>query len=68
MIGCNCIGYDGNQLYYSGDSQIISAEGAILAIQCQGIATVLTVRLSLDQLQEYRQRFPVWQDADYFTI
>lgn len=68
VIGCNCVGYDGNQLYYSGDSQIISAEGEILAIQGQGIATVLTERLSLDELHDYRQRFPAWQDADDFYM
>lgn len=68
VIGCNRVGYDGNQLYYSGDSQIISAEGEILAIEDQGIATVLTASLSLHQLQDYRQRFPAWQDADNFFL
>lgn len=68
VIGCNRVGYDGNQLYYSGDSQIISAEGDILAGQGQGIATVLSAKLSLHQLQDYRRRFPAWQDADDFSF
>lgn len=68
VIGCNCVGYDGNQLYYSGDSQIISAEGEVLAIQGEGIATVLTQSLSLHDLQDYRKRFPAWQDADDFNL
>ncbi len=30
VVGCNRIGYDGNDVYHSGDSQIISYDGSIL--------------------------------------
>lgn len=66
VIGCNRTGFDGNGITYAGDSSIIDFQGRILARQSGGEG-MLTVRLSKEELQTYRENFPVWMDADEFS-
>lgn len=68
VAGCNRIGSDGNGHHYRGDSQIISPQGAVLAGAAPHQATRLDATLSLSALQDYRQAFPAWQDADPFHL
>jgi predicted amidohydrolase len=62
------VGTDGNGHHYRGDSKIISPQGEILASAEAHQATRLDADLSLIALQEYREKFPVWQDADPFSL
>jgi predicted amidohydrolase len=66
MIGVNRVGVDGKQLHYSGDSLLIDAKGDILLDQ-EG-EWVNTSVLSRKDLEQYRQEFPVWQDADQLSL
>lgn len=68
VAGCNRVGRDGNGHQYRGDSQIISPQGTILASADSHQATRLDATLSLSALQDYRQAFPAWQDADPFKL
>lgn len=68
VAGCNRVGTDGNGHHYRGDSRIISPQGEILASAEAHQATRLDAELSLELLQEYREKFPAWQDADPFTL
>jgi len=68
VAGCNRVGSDGNQHYYSGDSQIISPQGEILSAAEPHQRARLDAELSLEALQAYRERFPAWQDADRFSL
>ena len=68
VAGCNRVGTDGNGHHYRGDSRIISPQGEIIATAEPHQATRLDADLSLAALQEYREKFPAWQDADPFTI
>lgn len=68
VAGCNRVGSDGNQHQYSGDSRIISPQGEILTAAEAHQPALLQAELSLENLREYRERFPAWRDADPFTL
>lgn len=68
VAGCNRVGTDGNGHHYRGDSRIISPQGEILATAEAHQATRIDGDLSLTALQEYREKFPAWQDADPFAL
>ncbi|WP_394521083.1 amidohydrolase [Pantoea sp. SGAir0184] len=68
VAGCNRVGSDGNQHQYSGDSRIISPQGEILAAAEPFARARLDAELSLEALQDYRERFPAWRDADEYTL
>jgi len=68
VAGCNRTGNDANGHSYSGDSQIISPQGEILAAGEPHQPAVLNAQLLLETLREYRERFPAWRDADEFTF
>ena len=63
VIGVNRVGSDGNNLTYSGDSSIIDPVGNIL-FQEQHRECIHTADLSFAVLQEARDSFQVWKDAD----
>jgi omega-amidase len=67
VVGLNIVGVDGNDVAYSGGSAIYSAEGNGL-IEAGEAMGVFTASLDGQALAEYRQSFPVWQDADPFTF
>ncbi|MBP2169949.1 putative amidohydrolase [Erwinia toletana] len=68
VAGCNRVGSDGNQHQYSGDSRIISPQGEILAAGEPHQPARLDAELSLENLREYREKFPAWRDADTFSL
>lgn len=68
VVGCNRIGTDAEGLNYSGDSQILSPKGELLALASPNTSCVLTHSLSLAQLNNFRQKFPVHLDADKFAV
>jgi omega-amidase len=63
IIGVNRVGTDGNGLTYSGDSSIIDPWGNI-NFQKSKQACIHTGELSYEILQQSRETFPVWMDAD----
>ncbi len=67
VVGVNRIGNDGNNIYHSGDSMVIDPLGEIL-YQCSHEKSVQTSLLSGDLLQDVRNRFPFWKDADQFNL
>ncbi|WP_455816829.1 amidohydrolase [Pseudomonas cerasi] len=68
IAGCNRVGTDGNGHQYSGDSRIFSPQGEILAQGEAHQAARLDATLSLENLREYREKFPAWRDADSFSF
>lgn len=68
VAGCNRVGTDGNGHHYRGDSRIITPQGEILATAEPHQATRIDGELSMTLLQEYREKFPAWQDADPFAL
>lgn len=67
VVGVNRIGSDANGLAYSGDSLLVNAKGELL-LDLQSREEVATVRLSGDELHNWRQQFPAHQDADDFSL
>jgi omega-amidase len=67
VIGVNRIGTDGNGLYHSGDSSVIDPVGNIL-FRSAHAPCVFTLPLERGRLDDYRQSFPAWKDADQFLL
>lgn len=68
VLGCNCVGSDGNSVEYSGDSLIVDYQGQIVADHAPAQAGVLRAALDYAQLKQYRQLFPAHLDADTFVL
>ncbi|NDV65938.1 amidohydrolase [Bacteroides sp. 224] len=68
VCGVNRVGTDGNNLIYSGGSKLYSAKGELLAAIPDHKEDAITVELSLSSLQQFRNKFPVWKDADEFKF
>lgn len=67
VIGVNRVGNDGNAIYHNGDSMIIDPLGSVLYHQA-GEEDIFTCMLEKEKLEEVRQKFPFWKDADNFLI
>lgn len=67
VIGVNRVGKDGNDIQYSGDSMIIDPLGEVLYHKADQ-EEVFTITLHKEKLQEVRNKFPFWKDADHFMI
>ena len=67
-VGVNRIGKDGRDISYSGDSLVIDPRGQIISRTKSNIEAVETLSIPLDELQDFREKFPVHLDADEFTI
>lgn len=68
VAGVNRVGDDGNQIYHSGDSVVINAKGEIISKIAPHEEATETITLSASELQEFREQFPVLNDADAFRI
>ncbi len=67
VIGVNRVGKDGNDIYYSGDSTLLDYAGQAL-YSVSHVEDVFTITLSMQNLQEFRQRFAFLNDRDAFTL
>ncbi len=68
VIGVNRVGQDGNAISYSGDSVVIDPKGRIISETKPYKESVETLKLSISELTEFRQKFPVDLDADKFNV
>ncbi len=67
VIGVNRVGNDGNEIYHSGDSMVIDPLGEILYHK-QHDEDIFTITLEKEKLNQVRNKFPFWKDADQFRI
>lgn len=68
VIGVNRVGTDGTGINYSGDSVIINPEGKKILSAEQYKESIMNAEISLKELFDYREKFPVWLDADSFSL
>lgn len=68
VCGSNRIGTDGNHLAHNGGSCVISPKGEILAQAKDDEEEAIIQELDLDGLRMFREKFPVWKDADGFEV
>jgi predicted amidohydrolase len=67
VIGLNRVGKDGNENYYSGDSLIIDPLGEVLYTKAH-VEDIYTITFQKETLENIRQKFPFWKDADHFML
>ena len=60
VIGCNRIGIDENKWSFPGHSQLVAPDGTVTTLEDDRID--LTLELEMDQLKEYRKKYPFWKD------
>lgn len=68
VAACNRIGQDGKNISYTGDSVLINPRGEILRKAEPGKEQILNAVFSRNELSDFRQKFPVLQDADPFQL
>lgn len=68
VCGVNRTGTDNYHLEYNGGSKIYSPLGEELVTLPDEKEGVATVALNLHTLNQYREKFPVWKDADDFLL
>jgi omega-amidase len=66
-IGVNRTGQDGNGVGYNGHSGVYDFKGQRLAFSPE-IEEIITIELDHQGLLNYREKFPVWKDADDFSL
>ena len=67
VVGVNRVGTDGNGIYHSGDSLVINPLGETL-YQKSNEEDIHTITLQKTMLEEGRNNFPFWRDADGFSL
>jgi omega-amidase len=68
VAGVNRIGTDGSGILYCGESNIINAFGKIIVSAGPDQECSVTGEISMNELSEFRKKFPVLKDADDFTL
>jgi len=68
VIGLNRVGEDANGISYSGNSVVVNPKGEIVSTILENEDSSETVNLSLDELNDFREKFPVSLDGDEFEI
>lgn len=67
VAGVNRIGIDGRNIDHSGDSMIVDFKGDIMEHALKE-EKIIYGTVSLKELNDFREKFPVGMDADEFTI
>jgi len=68
VAGVNRIGNDGNEIYHPGYSAVIDFKGEQISQTKPGEASVETVTLTHQPLDDFRKHFPFADDADAFIL
>ncbi|MBO9570705.1 MAG: nitrilase family protein [Chitinophagaceae bacterium] len=67
VVGVNRIGNDGNQIYHNGNTMIVNAMGEII-YTANDREEAYSSTLSLEELNEVRNKLPFLKDADAFMM
>jgi len=68
VIGVNRVGEDGHGIAYSGNSVVVNPKGEVSSNIPENSDTTESVALSLTELNDFREKFPVSLDGDEFTL
>jgi predicted amidohydrolase len=68
VCGVNRVGIDANKVKYHGGSLLISPRGEVTTDAGHYNEIELTGTLDKESLNSFREKFPVWKDADAFEI
>ncbi len=68
VCGVNRTGNDSTAMVYRGDTMAVGVKGEILAEAEPFAEQVVEVVLDLSKVRRFREKFPVWKDADNFSL
>lgn len=68
VAGANRVGADAAGVNYKGDSLLIDPRGNIISAPVNDKECTVSGEISLDELSDFRKKFPVLKDADQFTL
>ena len=68
VCGVNRTGHDATSMVYRGDTMAVGVKGEILAEAEPFTEQVVEVELDLSKVRRFREKFPVWKDADDFLL
>jgi predicted amidohydrolase len=68
VIAVNRTGTDGNNISYCGNSVIFDAKGRIITELAESQEIILNAKLSLNDLNSFREKFPAYLDGDDFEF
>ncbi|HSW66998.1 MAG TPA: amidohydrolase [Bacteroidales bacterium] len=68
VCAVNRIGSDENGITYTGDTMVCDMKGEIMRAAENENEEIITAELDTDALFAFREKFPVWRDADDFEI
>ena len=68
VAGANRVGIDGTGIRYSGDSMVIGPRGEIITSSRSDAECFITADININELNDFRKKFPVLKDGDIFTI
>ena len=68
VCGVNRTGTDGKGVRYRGDSVLFSPKGKKLLDASDAEECLLTGTISASEQERFREKFPVWLDADVFRL
>ncbi len=70
MLCCrfNRTGNDGNNIFHSGESNVLDFKGESLINVNNSDEFIQTIQLSKSSLENFRKQFAFFQDADEFNI
>lgn len=68
VCGVNRTGTDGNGILHNGGSMVYSPRGERMVFLPDGQEGIVTAHIDLPALQQLRQKFPVYTDADTFIL
>lgn len=68
VCGVNRIGEDNAGIKYNGHSTLLDFKANSLLEFADSETSVQTYEINIESLTQYREKFPVWKDADHFEI
>lgn len=68
VLGVNRVGTAPGAVIYSGDSRLIGPKGEIISMVAPEASQMLTVKLSADELIQFRENFQPGLDWDSFSL
>lgn len=68
VAGSNRTGTDGESIKYCGESMIVDPRGELMVLAEANESSVISSEISIDELNSFRLKFPVTEDADDFSI
>jgi predicted amidohydrolase len=68
MAGVNRVGRDFHGNMHQGDSMVVSPRGEIITSLSGSVEGIVSCNIDIEQLKQFREKFPVWRDQDSFTL